>query len=623
MSAIVGIFNRNGHSVSKDQIEEMNNTLSHRGPDGSEVWFEDPVGLGHQMLYTTPESLNENLPFEEDDLVITSDARIDNREELSEILGIKDQVEVSDSYFILKSYKKWGEKCPEKLLGDFAFAIWDKNEKKLFCARDHMGIRPFYYFLSEKYFIFSTEINALKNLEEIPNEVNQLRIGDFLISLSLDKEITFYNEIYRLPQGHTLKINQDYCEKKCYWKLDPDKELLLSSDKEYSDKFLEIFRESVRCRMRSDYPIGSLLSGGLDSSSIVCTIGKLIDKENSLKTFSLVFDDLPECDERDFINEVISLSNIEPYLCNADFLSPLSEIEEILELLKEPFNTPNLYLSWEIYKCVKEKNVRVLFDGFDGDSTVFYEDKYIMDLLREKRLKKLFQELKYMSQAYGLMMWQMFMITIVFPLIPELIRKRIQTIVDLLNINYSLIERNTIEVVKKSFIEETDLKNRYKEYYMDPLKKANTNKLRHHFTLNSGVLQHTLEVFDAVGAYYTFQHVYPFFDVRLVEYCLSLPKEQKYSKKWDRIVMRRAMEDILPPEIQWRIDKAGLGLNFRRNMLLYDEEILRKTGEDDVLNEYIDLKNYKNFFKQYQNDFNDVDPLYLWLPSVLNEWLSK
>jgi len=147
MSAISGIFYRNERSVDPKLIKLMNDKLYHRGPDGSKIWCEGSVALGHQMLHTTPESLHETLPFEKDGIIITADARIDNRKELSEKLNIEDEESVPDSYFILIAYRKWGEKCPEKLLGDFAFAIWDKDNEKLFCARDHMGIKPFYYYM--------------------------------------------------------------------------------------------------------------------------------------------------------------------------------------------------------------------------------------------------------------------------------------------------------------------------------------------------------------------------------------------------------------------------------------------------------------------------------------------
>ncbi len=219
MSAITGIFYRGDDTVEETIIKKMNDSLSHRGPDGSDFWFEGSVGLAHQMLHTTNESLHEKLPLEENGMVITADARIDNRNELSHKLNIPDKENISDSYFILKAYERWGEKCPNELLGDFAFAIWDTWKGELFCARDHMGVKPFYYYLTDELFAFATELKAILSIAEVPRKINDVRIAQYLLSILGDKEITFYEGIQRLPAAHTLKINSKniFCDK--YWTL--------------------------------------------------------------------------------------------------------------------------------------------------------------------------------------------------------------------------------------------------------------------------------------------------------------------------------------------------------------------------------------------------------------------
>jgi asparagine synthase (glutamine-hydrolysing) len=149
MSAIFGIYHLDGKPVAQDNVERMSEVLAHRGPDGSKIWLYENLGLGHRMLWTTPESLREILPLATADgnLVITADARIDNRDELIRLLGLQNHQAdtISDSELILTSYQKWGEQCPEKLLGDFAFAIWDARRQSFFCARDRFGVKPFYY----------------------------------------------------------------------------------------------------------------------------------------------------------------------------------------------------------------------------------------------------------------------------------------------------------------------------------------------------------------------------------------------------------------------------------------------------------------------------------------------
>jgi asparagine synthase (glutamine-hydrolysing) len=184
MSAIAGVYLLDGSSVDQIDLKRMNNSLSHRGPDGSGLWCEGPVGLSHQMLWTTTESLHEKLPLDVDKLVITSDSRIDNRDELLPALGLSE--EVSDSYVIQKAYSEWGQNCIDKLLGDFAFAIWDKAKGELFCARDHMGMRPFYYYHKPgEIFAFATEIKALFAWG-VPRTINEVAIGDYLLALAED-----------------------------------------------------------------------------------------------------------------------------------------------------------------------------------------------------------------------------------------------------------------------------------------------------------------------------------------------------------------------------------------------------------------------------------------------------
>jgi Asparagine synthase (glutamine-hydrolyzing) len=309
MSAITGIFYRDGREVCHDQMKKMNDILSHRGPDNSDIWVDGPVGFGHQMLWTTSESIHENLPFADDNakITITADARIDNRIQLFNDLKIESSHCVSDSELILRSYQKWGEDCPEKLLGDFAFAIWDEEKQVLFCARDHIGVKAFYYYLSDRLFLFATEIKAIISLPEIPCELNEEDVANYIMSISENREITFYKKILRLPAAHKMVISSN--EKKIiqYWELDSNKKLILNSDEEYQKAFLEIFQDAIECRLRSSFPLGFELSGGLDSSSVVCTAKKIMaqSKNNKdLNTFSATFETTPECDEQQYINTI-------------------------------------------------------------------------------------------------------------------------------------------------------------------------------------------------------------------------------------------------------------------------------------------------------------------------------
>ncbi|MEM6753927.1 MAG: lasso peptide isopeptide bond-forming cyclase, partial [Cyanobacteria bacterium P01_C01_bin.38] len=274
MSGIVGIRYLDKRPVDSESISKMIDVLAHRGPDGADIWVDGCVGLGHLMLQTTPESLIEKLPYcnQSGDLAITADARIDNRDELIAALQINNRPadKIVDSELILAAYEKWGEDCPNHLLGDFAFAIWDKRKQILFCARDHMGVKPFYYYYYDNTFVFGSEIKALLCLEEVPRRLNEVRIADYLNLMLEDKVITSYRGILRLPPAHIMVVSLQGINSKCYWWLDRNREIKLDSDAAYAEEFRKIFTEAVRCRLRSAFPIVSQLSGGLDSSSVTC-----------------------------------------------------------------------------------------------------------------------------------------------------------------------------------------------------------------------------------------------------------------------------------------------------------------------------------------------------------------
>ncbi|MEO1340667.1 MAG: asparagine synthetase B, partial [Cyanobacteria bacterium J06635_13] len=252
MSGIVGIYQRCGRVVESEQLGSMVDSLLHRGADGSNIWRESNVGMGHLMLWTTPESLLEQLPWADSqtDTVITADARIDNRQELISLLGLKgDRDKITDSSLILKAYHKWGEKCPAKLIGDFAFAIWDARHRRFFCARDPMGIKPFYYYCSGSVFAFASEIKALLRLSAVEPQLNELRVAYQLAGFLEDEEVTFYENIWRLKSAHSLIVNQESKKLEQYWALDPDQRIKLSSHQEYTAAFKELFTEAVHCRL--------------------------------------------------------------------------------------------------------------------------------------------------------------------------------------------------------------------------------------------------------------------------------------------------------------------------------------------------------------------------------------
>jgi asparagine synthase (glutamine-hydrolysing) len=620
MSAITGIFYRNGRKVKPRIIKKMNDKLSHRGPNGSSVWSDGPVGLGHQMLWTTPESLHEKLPFYDNTagLVITADSRIDNRKDLSEDLEINDNEEISDSYFILKAYEKWGENCPKHLLGDFAFAIWDENHEKLFCARDHFGVKPFNYYLSDNLFCFSTEIKAIHCIPEVLCKLNQLMAAFYLIPNVEIDNLTFYEEILRLPAAHSLTIDLSNVQIQKFWNLDHDLKVRMDSDEDYINKFRELFNEAVRCRLRSAFPIGFELSGGLDSSSIVDVAKNLTENKGFLNTFSLVTED-PQSDESFFIKKMIESGGINPYLLNVDKISPLNDANEISWHLEHPLFSPNVSFFWNLYKKMKRNNIRVLFRGYDGDGVISQGQFYMKELLLNGQWKSLLAEIHGISKRQNLSPYNVLLNKAVFPIVPSHLRNLWRQI-------RGIRKEGDFIFNNKELDSQLNFKEKYKLYDKFSINPKNAKEF-HYILITQGSHQFAFEFLDKLISAFSIEPRYPYFDKRLVEFCYAIPTEQKFKFGWDRMILRRSMSDSVPEEIRWRPLKKFLTPVFEENFLKFEKEcinyfIYEKSDNYKFFANPEDIMNIYRRYKLKNDDYQISDVRDIWKVVTLMLWLQ-
>ena len=632
MSGILGIYNLDDRSVNRQDLMNMTDVLTHRGTDGFGIWQEGAIGLGHRMLWTTAESLLEELPMQRNGLAITADARIDNRDELIETLGLQSLLaeKITDSDLILAAYQQWDRDCPNYLLGDFAFAIWDETQQHLFCARDHFGVKPFYYYCSETTFAFASEIKGIFCLLEVPKTLNETRIADYLVPMFHDTEITSYQHIFRLPPAHHLTLRPAEMQIDRYWKLDESRNIQFSSDEEYATEFRRIFTEAVRCRLRSAFPIGSELSGGLDSSSITCVSRKLLE-EGSLHTFSAVFDRLTECDERQYIEPVLALGKVQSHYFIADDQSPLQHLDKILWHQEEAFFAPNHFMGWGLNGVVQAAGVRVLLSGFDGDTTVSDGYGYLGDLARAGRWWRFIEEAKPLTKAMDIPLTK-WLKSYFHHFAVKPIFNRYRWLKLPQRLWQWILPRRAVEVAVKSawddmvdsrLMQQVGLAQRYQAWQQAESKLGQTQREQHYKAIRQGLIPFALEVQDKDAAAFGFETRYPFWDKRLVEFCLAIPAGQKLSQGWNRSVLRRAMTDILPPEVQWRRGKANFAPNLVRG-LLNDRAQLEDLGTDNLLQGYVNSsefqKSYQTFLTQtFQTDTNDV--FKVWTVISLGLWL--
>ena len=281
LSGICGIVSFDERSPARAELMPMVSSLERRGPDDTDTWHNGSVALGHSLLATTPEALTEKLPLThtETGCTITADARLDNRETLLAALGVEQTGPViGDGELILRSYLRWGHACPDRLHGDFAFAIWDPRQATLFCARDQMGMRQLCYARGDDgSFVFGTQPDTIAALLQVATKLDNARIADFLLDREwYDLTSTFHENIKRLPPGHTLAAQNGSLQVRRYWHLEEPAELQLADDQEYAAAFREVFERAVTRRLRSNGRVASTLSGGLNSGSVAATAARCL-----------------------------------------------------------------------------------------------------------------------------------------------------------------------------------------------------------------------------------------------------------------------------------------------------------------------------------------------------------
>jgi asparagine synthase (glutamine-hydrolysing) len=602
------------------------------------------------MLWTTPESLRENQPLANEigTVVLTADARIDNRDELLHALALKDLnqsplEQITDSQLILAAYEKWGEQCPNKLLGDFAFALWDGSQQQLFCARDHFGIKPFYYYVSKQAFIFASEIKAIFCLPEVPQQLNEDRIGDYLLAMFHDVAITSYQGVLRLPAAHSMTVRSEGIKLKSYWSLDPDREIRLGSDEEYAAKFQEIFTEAVRCRLRSAFPIGSNLSGGLDSSSITCMASKLLSEQGKLPlhTFSAIFDQLTECDERAYIRAVVSLSQdgVEPHYIKADQLSPLKDIERVFWHQDEAFYAPNWSMGWAVNGAAQKRGVRILLDGFDGDTTVSHGYGYLSELAWAGRWFTLAREVRELTRTLGTPFWGWLWSYVKhFGLAPTISRHRFLRLLLRVGKGFKQFLRPQTDpppsppawsnLLNPDFVARIGLEERYQIWKKTQGHMGLAERERHYQNIaTQGLPPFAAEVMDKSMAAFALEPRYPFWDKRLVEFCLALPPEQKLHLGWDRVVMRRAMANILPTSVQWRRGKTDFSPNLSYGLLSLERATLDRLIPHGLgrLTPYLNIKTLGEIYQRFTSSKSQekgMDVQKIWVVISLALWLD-
>src|ERR1051325_84638 len=525
MSGIVGMVNLDGAPIDRELLSQCTDFLSYRGPDAQHVWIDRNVGLVHTLLRTTYESETESQPVTLDGKVwLISDARIDARAELLKNLpsSLISKHDPNDAELILYAYQAWGEDCIQHLIGDFVFAIWDSTRQRLFCARDHLGVKPFFYAVTPDRFIFSNTLNAVRLDRRVSDQLNEVAIGDYLLfGVNQDLSTTTFRDINRLPAGHTLTVSNGSVKTQCYWKPNRKSELDFRDRHSYVEGFDELLATAVEDRLRTNR-VALSMSGGLDSTSIAALAHELLDDNGSLHAFSVVYDSLIPDNERHYSQLAADHIGIPITHISADKFSLFDDQTPGDMDQPEPFLISPLTRQFNTLLRLAANHGRIVLTGWDGDALMNESaNDYFASAARDLRLKQLTSGLAWYLKS----------------------QRRVPRIGIRGQINRMLGKKDSDsfypEWIDESFAKRTNLRERSKE----TTSNERSSVLR---VLASKLWSSLFEGYDPGATKLLLEVRHPIIDLRVIEFLLAIPPVPWCVKKH---ILRTTMQSRLPASV--------------------------------------------------------------------------
>ena len=548
MSAIGGIYNFDDAPIDGQLLATLGSRLNARGPDGGSQVLFTSIGMTYRAFHTNKESRLEKQPLvSPNKLLLCWDGRLDNREELISLLRSDLQGVHTEVAIVMSAYDKWGVNFLPRIIGDFALSLWDPRTRMLLLARDPIGPRTLYYHADDERVIWSTELLPLLDLTSIKQEINEEYIADYLTRLP-DPSQTPYKNVHAVPPAHAIIVSNGRLRVQRFWGLNPQNEIRYKTDEEYEEHFRYLFREAVRCRLRVEGAAWAELSGGLDSSSIVCMANDVIRsgeaEASHLETVSTVFDEASKSDERKYINYVeervgrkgLHLREDDYRLLAPVPVSPSRVVPNPLANFAEYYKRLN--------QVMGDRSARVLLSGKGGDeilNAALDPAPELADLLVQFRPLQLHRCLTIWTHAlkkqYLELLWQK---TIV-PVLPQKIRSIFER-----RPGFKMLDLYDQEFVKRMKLHERKLGPCDIFGFAYPSRRARSIWfLRIVRELSAGYWQ---EFANA-------EMSYPFTHRPLVEFMQAIPFEQSVRPGQTRSLLRRALRNLLPAEIAQRKGK--------------------------------------------------------------------
>ena len=565
MSGLVAVFNRTGAPVDPAVIQAMLAASPHRAIDGQDCWISGPVALAHQHFWVTPEEVGEKQPLVADHgaggtLAVTFDGRLDNRQELLRALKlVAPEQQWSDVALVLQSYQRWGEGCAERLLGDFAFALWDGFANSLLLARDSLGARELHFYLSEDWLVAASEIGQVLAHPIVSRRLNEAKVAEYLAGVWLSPGETFYSNVRSCPPGHVMKLTANLVQHRQYWSLNPEMRLRYRDDLDYAAHFRALFTDAVGCRLRTTARVGISLSGGMDSTSVAAVASPLLAGtpagQTRLKSFSYVFDELSSCDEREYIQPVVKRCGLDPTWLVADHLWTLQDVSSWPSSPAAPTGDAYARLPLAVMQAARDSGCRLLLNGQFGDALFSSGRYWAINMLRDMRLRPMFAV---MTQSNGSFNWRR---DLVAGGLAPLASEGMATV-------YRRRRRgNRIpQSIDACLAARTNLEDRLQPNTGTPSGVSRDRRSRYRGLTGEGWSQ-GIALAREFGHRHQVEFAMPWWDRRLVEFIMAVPADQLGRPGRTRWVQRNAMTGLLPEIVRQRSAKTSFRALLQRGLL--------------------------------------------------------
>jgi len=551
----------------KDLINNMSKILTHRGPDANGTYFNNIVGLAHRRLSIIDLSKQANQPMynENHSIAIIYNGELYNYLKLKSLLVQNGHVfrTNSDTEVILHAYEEWGINCLTQFNGMWAFALWDERKQVLFCARDRFGIKPFYYTFLDQSIIFASEIKALLAHPNIGTCPNELQVNIFLSSgITDDSNTTMFKGIYQLQPAHGFIINNNNIKTFKYCDLEINSNIKsIIPDDVIATNISHLLKKSVNNHLMSDVPVGTCLSGGLDSTALV----KIINEHHHMQnTFSAIFSD-EQFSEKKYIDIALTNTTISPFFIEPKPENLLKDLDNLIYHQDEPFGSLSIYAQYCVMKLAQGK-VKVLLDGQGADELfagyLAYQKNYISELIRRKHFILAAKELG-------------------------------GTLGKHLDFYKYAIKQNSERKKRRKLFTNYINMNRYNGHFHNLLHKE----------LFSTNLPSLLRYEDRNSMAFSIEARVPYLDTEFTNYIASLPYNQKIRDGVTKISLRNALKGVIPEKIRMRMDKMGF---------VTPEESWMKYELKDYISDILYSTSFKNrgywnsdkVIEDYQNFIN-------------------